>query len=71
MFHAHERHRSYKALSPRIRIFVGLGLMANAAIALHFEDQIEEMLGMKPTPDEQKKFQEQMPKLTFAERGSK
>ncbi|ETN43616.1 uncharacterized protein HMPREF1541_02775 [Cyphellophora europaea CBS 101466] len=62
---------SYKALSPRTRIFVGFGLMANAALALHFEDQLEELLGVKPTPEEQKHFQQKLPKISVVERDTK
>lgn len=64
-------HRSYKALSPKTRLFVGVGLMVNAAIAMQFEDQIEDFLSMKSTPEEQKKLQSDMPKVSLIDRGSK
>jgi hypothetical protein len=34
-------HRSFTSLSPRSRTYFGLGIMANATLALYFADSIE------------------------------
>jgi hypothetical protein len=70
-YQAHLFRSSYKALSPKTRLFVGLGLMVNAAVAMHFEDEIENFLSMKSTPEQQKKLEGNLPKVSLVERGSK
>lgn len=39
-------------MTPKVRAFLGLGLMANAGLALRFSDSIESALGLKPTDEE-------------------
>ncbi|KAL1955261.1 hypothetical protein VTO42DRAFT_8859 [Malbranchea cinnamomea] len=48
--------KSYRALSPRTRLFFGVGLMAYAAVGLWMSPTIEEKLGMVPTPQEQEEL---------------
>jgi hypothetical protein len=50
-------------------MLLGLGLMANAALALQFSDQIEDALGLKPTEEDEKKLRETMPKVRSVEKG--
>ena len=45
--------------------------MVNAAIAMHFEDEIESLLSMKSTSSEQKQLQGNLPKVSLVERGNK
>lgn len=58
--------RSYKSLTPKTRALLGLGLMANAGLALQFSDQIESRLGLKPTSEE---IDRVTPKLTIVGEG--
>lgn len=55
---------SYKSLAPKTRALLGLGLMANAGLALQFSDQIESLLGLKPTTEELDRV---LPKLTMVD----
>jgi hypothetical protein len=59
-------HRSYKSLTPKTRALLGLGLMANAGLALRFSDSIESALGLKPTNEELNRV---LPKLRIVEEG--
>jgi hypothetical protein len=52
-------------------MFLGIGLMVNAAVAMHFEEQIEDLLSMKSTPEEQQKLNKELPKISLVDRGSK
>lgn len=45
---------------------MGLGLMANAGLALQFSDQIESFLGLQPTSEE---IYRVTPKLTMVDAG--
>lgn len=45
--------------------------MANAALALQFSDQIEGVLGVKSTAEEQARLRESMPKIVAVERGER
>jgi len=58
---------SYKTLNSRTRLFLGLGLMVNAALALQFSDQIESALGLTPTPEDQNR----LPRISVVERSTK
>ena len=62
--------RSYKSLSPRTRIYLGLGLMANAALYLTFSEQIESVLGVRATEDEDRRLRETLPRVRTFERPS-
>jgi hypothetical protein len=52
-------------------MMVGVGLMANAALALQFSEQIEEALGVKATPEEEKQLKESMPRVSAVNKLSK
>jgi hypothetical protein len=60
--------RAYTSLSPRIRALFGLGIMANAALALQFSDDIERFLGLVPTKEEEQRLREALPKVSAVER---
>lgn len=59
---------SYTSLSSRTRLLLGLGVMANAALALRFSDQIENALGLLPSQEDEKELKERMPKVTRVDR---
>jgi len=42
--------------------------MANAALALHFSDDIESFFGLTPTKEEEQKLREALPKISAVER---
>jgi hypothetical protein len=41
--------------------------MANAALALHFSDQIESALGLVPSKEDEKELREKMPRVRRVE----
>ncbi|WEW59824.1 hypothetical protein PRK78_005305 [Emydomyces testavorans] len=49
--------KSYRNLSPRTRLFFGLGLVAYAAFGLWAEPRVERTLGMVPTEAEKEELQ--------------
>lgn len=53
-------------MTPKTRALLGLGLMANAGLALRFSDSIESALGLKPTDEELDRV---LPKLRIVEEG--
>ena len=63
-------HSSYNSLQPRTRALFGLGIMANAALALQFSDQIEAFLGMTPTQTEEQRLKDSLPRVTTVDRKS-
>ena len=63
--------RSYKGLNPRTRILFGVGLMINAGLALQFSDQIETALGLTPTPQDEQKLQDTIPRISPIERNAR
>jgi len=42
--------------------------MVNAALALQFSDDIESILGLRPTKEEQANLTEKLPRVTTTER---
>lgn len=50
-----------------MRALLGLGLMANAAVALQFSGQIESYMGLTSTPQEQDELNRILPKVTMVE----
>jgi hypothetical protein len=45
--------------------------MINAALVLQYSDKIEDTLRMTPTPEDQQKLRENLPKLSAVERSSR
>lgn len=42
--------------------------MANAALALHYSDTIEQFLGLTPTDEEARRLKETLPRVSAVER---
>jgi hypothetical protein len=61
------QYRSYMSLTPKTRALLGLGLIANAALALQFSDQTESYLGLQSTAQEQDELKRVLPKVTMVE----
>jgi hypothetical protein len=51
-------------------MYLGLGLMVNAGLALQFSDQIESALGFTPTKQEEEELNLILPKVSLVERGN-
>jgi hypothetical protein len=51
-----QTYSSYKNLSPRTRLFFGVGLMAWAGIGMTASPQVESALGMVPTEQEKEEL---------------
>jgi hypothetical protein len=44
--------------------------MANAALAIQFSDQIEKVLGLVPSKEDEQELKEKMPKVTRVDRAN-
>ncbi|OTA97294.1 hypothetical protein M434DRAFT_295274 [Hypoxylon sp. CO27-5] len=60
--------QSFRNLSPKARIGVGLGLLAWGAIGLQLSDRAEERYGLKPTEEDKATLEKVMPRITAVER---
>ncbi|KAI1379408.1 hypothetical protein F4677DRAFT_442386 [Hypoxylon crocopeplum] len=60
--------RSFRNLSPRTRVGVGLGLLAWGAIGLQLSDRAEERYGLKPTEEDKAALAKALPRITTVER---
>ncbi|KAI1767390.1 hypothetical protein GGR53DRAFT_125800 [Hypoxylon sp. FL1150] len=60
--------QSFRNLSPRARVGVGLGLLAWGAIGLHLSDRAEERYGLTPTEDDKAALAKVLPRITAVER---
>ena len=58
-------YSSYKNLSPRTRLFFGVGLMAWAGIGMTASPQVESALGMVPTEQEKEEYLEEQRQVRF------
>ncbi|KAI1081737.1 hypothetical protein F5B20DRAFT_535132 [Whalleya microplaca] len=60
--------QSFRNLSPRTRIGVGLGLLAWGAIGLHLSDRAEERFGLTPSEEDREALKELGPRITVVDR---
>lgn len=60
--------QSFRNLSPRARIGVGLGLLAWGAIGLQLDDRAEARYGFTPTEDDKAALAKILPSVTVVER---
>ncbi|KAI0111952.1 hypothetical protein F4814DRAFT_374424 [Daldinia grandis] len=60
--------QSFRNLSPRTRIGVGLGLLAWGAIGLQLADRAEARYGFTPTEDDKAALAKILPSVTAVER---
>ena len=51
-----------------MRLYLGLGLMGNAALALTFSDRLEGLLGVKPSQRDEQRLLETLPRVVAIER---
>ncbi|KAI2624372.1 hypothetical protein GGR54DRAFT_573582 [Hypoxylon sp. NC1633] len=60
--------QSFRNLSFRTRIGVGLGLLAWGAIGLHLSDRAEERYGFRPSEEDKAALARAMPSITTVAR---
>jgi len=60
--------RSFRNLSPRTRLTVGLGIIAWGAIGLYVSDTAEKKFGFEPSERDKEALREVMPKITVVEK---
>ncbi|KAL5119366.1 hypothetical protein ACEQ8H_002635 [Pleosporales sp. CAS-2024a] len=58
----------YKAMTPKTRVGIGVGIMAYAAAGLFLSDQAEEKFGLAPTDKDMADLREALPKVTTVDR---
>ncbi|KAI1457581.1 hypothetical protein F4805DRAFT_457735 [Annulohypoxylon moriforme] len=59
---------SFRNLSPRARIGVGLGLLAWGAVGLHLSDRAEERYGLTPTEEDKAALDKVFPRITAVDK---
>ncbi|CAK4030817.1 hypothetical protein BAUCODRAFT_76314 [Lecanosticta acicola] len=60
--------QSYRNLSQRTRLFVGVGIMAYAGLGLFLSDRAEQTFGFTPTEQDRQRLQEAVPRIHVVER---
>ncbi|KAF1960859.1 hypothetical protein CC80DRAFT_544253 [Byssothecium circinans] len=61
----------YKGMAPKMRILIGVGVMAYAGAGMFLSDKVEEKIGFVPTEKDKKELREAMPKITVVDRPSR
>lgn len=62
-------NRSYRALAPRTRVLIGLGIMAYAGAGLLASDKAEQAFGYTPSEEDKARLREAVPRVHMVERG--
>lgn len=62
-------NRSYRALTPRTRILIGVGIMAYAGFGLIASDKAEQVFGYTPSEEDKARLREAVPRVHLVERG--
>lgn len=60
--------RWYRAITPKTRIMIGVGVMAYAGAGLLLSDKAEEKLGLTPTDKDLAELREALPKISIVDR---
>jgi hypothetical protein len=60
--------RSFRNLSPRTRLTVGLGILAWGAIGLYISDTAEKKLGLEPNERDKESLRKMVPKIVVVEK---
>jgi hypothetical protein len=61
-------HRWYRAITPKTRVFIGVGVMAYAGMGLFLSDKAEEKFGLTPTEKDMEELREALPKISTVDR---
>jgi hypothetical protein len=62
------RHRWYRAITPKTRVMIGVGVMAYAGAGLFLSDKAEEKFGLTPTDKDLEELKGALPKITTVDR---
>ena len=60
--------RWYRAITPKTRIMIGVGVMAYAGAGLFLSDKAEEKFGLTPTEKDMAELRESLPKISTVDR---
>ncbi|KAI0011276.1 hypothetical protein F4779DRAFT_615743 [Xylariaceae sp. FL0662B] len=63
--------QSFRNLSPRTRIGVGLGLLAWGFVGLQLSDRAEERFGLTPSEEDKAALRQLGPRITVVDRDNK
>jgi len=63
--------RWYKGITPKTRIFIGVGIMAYAGVGLFLSDKAEEKFGLVPTEKDKEELRKAIPTITVVEKGDR
>ncbi|KAG5939275.1 hypothetical protein E4U59_003244 [Claviceps monticola] len=63
--------KAYKNLSPKTRLYFGIGVMAWGTIGLYLSDKAEEKYGFTPSEEDKEALWKFVPKVTVVERTGK
>ncbi|KAH3952004.1 hypothetical protein HBI56_146610 [Parastagonospora nodorum] len=58
----------YRAITPKTRIMIGVGVMAYAGAGLFLSDKAEEKFGLTPTEKDMAELRESLPKISTVDR---
>ncbi|KAF2475759.1 uncharacterized protein BDR25DRAFT_300746 [Lindgomyces ingoldianus] len=61
----------YRTITPRTRIFIGVGIMAYAGAGMVLSDKAEEFFGLVPTEKDKEELEKVLPKITTVNKGGK
>jgi hypothetical protein len=60
--------RWYRAITPKTRVLIGVGVMTYAGMGLFLSDKAEEKFGLTPTEKDMEELRGALPKITTVER---
>ncbi|KAK8118970.1 uncharacterized protein PG998_003596 [Apiospora kogelbergensis] len=63
-----QNKRSFRNLSPRMRLGVGLGLLAWGVVGLQLSDRAEEKYGFKASEEEKARLSQLAPRIVTVDR---
>ncbi|KAF2743467.1 hypothetical protein M011DRAFT_480813 [Sporormia fimetaria CBS 119925] len=58
----------YKGITPKTRIFIGLGIMAYAGVGMALSDTVEEKMGWVATEQDKEELKNALPKITVVDK---
>ena len=62
--------QSYRGLSSKTRLLIGVGAMAYAAAGLFLSDKAEQTFGLVPTDQDKKALKDAVPKIHMVDKGN-
>ncbi|PHH81344.1 hypothetical protein CDD82_991 [Ophiocordyceps australis] len=62
--------KSFKKLSPKTRLAVGIGFVSWGLVGLYFSDHAERQLGLEPSEEDKKELRSWAPSLVIVDKPS-